>query len=130
LVHLEPGPGREDEETLAGPGADPATYQPVVEEIEARLEKTILWLKGEVAVGEDITTAVTVPAREGLRMLNDRMNGLVEKRKAELDQGITESATRRQLSGFKPIVDQFNFIDKVSGNIERLSRELAAGSGA
>jgi hypothetical protein len=132
LVRLESTPGEGGGEavladTVAGPGADPTTYRPVVEEIEARLKKTTLWLKGEVAVGEDITSVAPASAREGLRMLNDRMNGLVERRKAELDQGTMESATRRQLSAFKPIVDQFNFIDKVSGNIERLSRELASG---
>jgi hypothetical protein len=52
----------------------------------------------------------------------------VEKRKAELEQGTTESATRKELSALKPIVDQFNFIDKVSNNIEKSSRELAAGA--
>jgi len=109
--------------------ADTLAYRPVVEEIEARLEKTTLWLKGEAAVGEDITSVAPASAREGLRMLNDRMNGLVERRKAELDQGTTESATRRQLSAFKPIVDQFNFIDKVSVNIEKLSKELGGGNG-
>jgi len=132
----EPERGAGGGEALAGPVAermgdplaDAVVYQPVVEEIEARLENTTLWLKGEVAVGEDITTAVTIPAREGLRMLNDRMNGLVERRKAELDQGTTESATRRQLSAFKPIVDQFNFIDTVSVNIEKLSKELGGGA--
>jgi len=117
----------EGPEPVAGQGADNAVYRPVVGEIEARLENTIVWLKGEVAVGQDITTVVPVPAREGLRMLNDRMNTLVERRKAELDRGTIESATRKQLSGFKPIVDQFNFIDKVSVNIERLSKELGAG---
>lgn len=112
---------------VGDPLADPVVYRPVVGEIEARLENTIIWLKGEVAVGQDITAAVPAPAREGLRMLNDRMNTLVERRKTELDQGTVESATRKQLSGFKPIVDQFNFIDKVSVNIERLSKELGAG---
>jgi hypothetical protein len=109
--------------------ADTLTYEPVVGEIEARLENTTLWLKGEVAVGEDVATAVVLPAREGLRMLNDRMNGLVERRKSELDQGTMESATRKQLSAFKPIVDQFNFIDTVSVNIEKLSKELSGGKG-
>jgi len=130
----EPGQGRVGG-ALANTGAeptgealaDPETYRPVVDEIESRLGNTIVWLKGEVAVGQDITAVVPAPAREGLRVLNDRMNSLVERRKAELDQGTVESATRRQLSGFKPIVDQFNFIDKVSDNIERLSRELGAG---
>ncbi len=41
----------------------------------------------------------------------------MQQRKAELDQGITESDTRKQLSKLKPIVDQFNFIDKVAADL-------------
>jgi hypothetical protein len=114
----EQGGGKQEEGGL---------YEPVVGEIEARLGNTILRLKGEVAVGEDIAAAAG-SAREGLRMLNDRMNGLVEQRKAELEQGTMESATRKELSVFKPIADQFNFIDNVTINIEKLSKELTAGA--
>jgi hypothetical protein len=108
--------------------ADPPIYLPVVGEIVARLENTIVCLKGEVAEGRDITMATGDVAKEGLRVLNDRVNGLVEGRKAELDRGVIDSDTRRQLSGLKPIVDQFNFIAKVSVNIEQLSKELGSGS--
>lgn len=108
--------------------ADPPVYQPVVSEIDARLENTILWLKGEIAEGRDTTTATADVAREGLRILNDRVNSLVERRKAELGRNIIDSDTRKQLSGLKPIVDQFNFIAKVSVNIERLSKELGGGA--
>lgn len=107
--------------------ADPAVYQPVVNEIGARLENTIVWLKGEVAEGRDTTTATADVAREGLRILNDRVNSLVERRKAELGRGIIDSDTRKDLSGLKPMVDQFNFIAKVSEGIERLSKELGGG---
>jgi uncharacterized membrane protein YccC len=107
--------------------ADPFIYQPVVGEIITRLENTIIWVKGEVADGRDIATATADVAREGLRTLNDRVNNLVERRKAELDKGIIDSDTRKQLSGLKPIVDQFNFIAKVTVNIERLSKELGSG---
>jgi hypothetical protein len=108
--------------------ADPQIYQPVVSEIGARLENTIVWLKGEVAEGRDTTTVTADVAREGLRILNDRVNSLVETRKAELGRGIIDSDTRQRLSGLKPIVDQFNFIAKVSVNIERLSKELGSGA--
>ena len=108
--------------------ADPEIYQPVVSEIGARLENTIIWLKGEVAEGRDTTTVTADVAREGLRILNDRVNSLVETRKAELGRGIIDSDTRQRLSGLKPIVDQFNFIAKVSVNIERFSKELGSGA--
>jgi hypothetical protein len=76
------------------------------------------------ANGTDLPTAAAMTAKQDLRLLNDKMNNLVDRRKAELEKGIIDSDTRRQLSGFKPIVDQFNFIAKVTVNIERLSKEL------
>jgi hypothetical protein len=39
---------------------------------------------------------------------------------------LINSDTRSRLSELKPIVDQFNFIDKVSADIEKLSRELGS----
>ena len=107
--------------------ADPQLYRPVVSEIGARLENTTLWLKGQVAVGRDLSTPAANIAREDLRILNDRINKLVTLRKAELEKGIVDSETRKELSALKPIVDTFNFISKVSGNIERLSKELGSG---
>jgi hypothetical protein len=64
-------------------------------------------------------------ARQDLRLLNDQLNALLEQRRAELGRGLIDSDTRRQLSGLKPVVDQFNFIAKVVSNIGRLSRELS-----
>ena len=107
--------------------ADPPIYQPVVNEIIARLENTIVWVKGEVADGRNIATVTADDAKEGLRILNDRVNSLVERRKAELIRSVIDSDTRKQLSGLKPMVDQFNFIAKVTVNIERLSKELGSG---
>jgi len=107
--------------------ADPPIYQPVVNEIIARLENTIVWVKGEVADGRNIATVTADDAKEGLRILNDRVNSLVERRKAELIRSVIDSDTRKQLSGLKPMVDQFNFIAKVTVNIERLSKELGGG---
>ena len=106
----------------------PLTYQPVIEEIGSRLQKTIACLTDPPGSAADPagTETDTLPAtaKQGLRLLNDKMNNLVDRRKAELEKGIIDSETRRQLSGFKPIVDQFNFIAKVTVNIERLSKEL------
>ena len=114
---------------IPNPGkvADPPLYQPVVSEIQARLENTRLWLKGDVAEGRDLSTPAANAAREDLRILNERVNGLVTIRKAELEKGVVDSETRQKLSALKPIVDTFNFISKVSGNIERLSKELGSG---
>ena len=39
------------------------------------------------------------------------------KRKAELEQGIQDSPTRRQLTLVKSVNDQFNFITKISEDL-------------
>ena len=56
-----------------------------------------------------------------LRVLNDKLNDLLGQRKKELDKGITESETKKDLAAFKPIADQFNFINKAASDIEKLS---------
>ena len=101
--------------------ADPA-YQPVIRAMIARMENTIAFLQEKSRPGELVT------GKEDLRILNEKMNTLMDQRKAELSQGIIESNTRRQLSGFKPIVDQFNFIAKVTADIAKLSQFLRPGA--
>ena len=58
--------------------------------------------------------------KEGIRMLNDTLNGLIDKRKSELQQGITESATRKKLSLFKPVADQLTFISNAAADTEKI----------
>lgn len=101
--------------------ADPVLYQPVVDAMLACLEDAVAGLKGT----GHVENPGAVVAREDLRLLNDQLNALVAQRKAELDRGIIDSDTRRKLSRFKPVVDQFNFIAKVVVNTQRLSRELS-----
>ncbi|MHA4808247.1 FUSC family protein [Flavitalea flava] len=94
-------------------------YQPIILIISGKLENAIRILEkrqGAMASEEG--------SREDLRKLNEKLNVLMGQRKTELDQGLIDTDTRRQLSAFKPIVDQFNFIANVSSDIEKLSREL------
>ncbi|MEO6960855.1 MAG: FUSC family membrane protein [Puia sp.] len=60
-------------------------------------------------------------AKEGLRKMNDRVTAMILKRKAELDQGILESPTRRQLTLVKSVNDQFNFITKISEDLFKVA---------
>ncbi len=101
--------------------ADPV-YQPVIQLMSTRLENTIAFLQGKNRTGESRM------GKEDLRILNEKMNALMDQRKVELEQGIIESDTRRQLTGFKPVVDQFNFIAKVTADIEKLSQTLSPGA--
>lgn len=126
--------------------ADPA-YEPVVQAILDRLENAVVILeKSQTGESGPVTAEQSASAeqtagvkqtggretlirdqwtgKQDLRILNDRMNGWLDQRKAELEQGIIDSDTRRLVSEFKPVVDQFNFIANVSTDIEKLSREL------
>ncbi len=105
-------------EPFAAKYADIA-YQPLVDDIILRLERAVAILQDKVL---NDPPAVR---KEELRILNDRVSVLMEQRKAELDGGVaTAGNTRRQLSEFKPIADQFNFIVKVAADIEKLSGTL------
>jgi uncharacterized membrane protein (TIGR01666 family) len=98
--------------------ADPA-YEPVIDDISFRLEQTAALLSDQPPLSR------TPVNKEALRLLNERVNVLMEQRKAEMDGGVpAESEARRRLSEFKPIVDQFNFIGKVTTDITRISEPL------
>jgi uncharacterized membrane protein (TIGR01666 family) len=100
--------------------ADPA-YEPLVNDIVLRLQCAVGVLKDESV------PAAPLVAKEELRVLNDRLNRLMEQRRNELEGGMgVMTDTRKQLSEFKPIADQFNFIVKVAADIEKLSASLHA----
>jgi hypothetical protein len=61
-------------------------------------------------------------AGEGLRKLNRRMTDMVEIRKKELAEGITEGHLYNSLTGVKLINDQFNFIWKISEDLLKTIR--------
>jgi uncharacterized membrane protein (TIGR01666 family) len=53
------------------------------------------------------------------RLFNNKVNALTENRKKELQNGIMESETRKELSALKPIADQFNFIMNIATSLEK-----------
>lgn len=59
--------------------------------------------------------------------IQQRLQQLLETRRTELKQGILESATMKQLSEFKPVADQFNFIGNIAGDIEKVGGEWVRG---
>ena len=130
--------------------ADPA-YQPVINGVAARLQNAVALLQegpgerpdqqaggnspeglekrkeerpDQRAGGDSAEGPEEAASKEELRILNEKIGAWIDQRKKELGQGIIDSDTRRQLSEFKPVVDQFNFIAKVSSDIEKLCREL------
>jgi hypothetical protein len=53
------------------------------------------------------------------RQFNAKVNELTERRKKELQTGILESDTKKELSNIKPIADQFNFIMNIATSLEK-----------
>ena len=102
-----------------------SAYEPVVDDIVSRLERTVDLL-------QDKTPLAAGPAnKEALRVLNDRIAILMERRKAEMDGKVpANSEAPRRLREFKPIVDQFNFIGKVTSDLGKISEPLRAALAA
>ena len=100
-------------------------YIPAVKVIGVRLENALKGLlhlpRTDVAAAGQGGLSPVAASREELKRLNQKVNTLMETRKEELNNAVTDSHTRRELSALKPIVDQFNFIDKVASDIEKLS---------
>jgi len=55
--------------------------------------------------------------------IQQRTQQLLEARRKELEQGILDSETKKQLSEFKPVADQFNFIDNITTDIRKISTQ-------
>jgi uncharacterized membrane protein YccC len=93
-------------------------FAPVVATISTRLQTALAHFQhAGMAANEENKMA--------FRNLNDKLNELLQRRKMELEKGIIDSETKKELSAFKPIADQFNFINKAATDIERLSNTLA-----
>ncbi|MEJ7684715.1 MAG: FUSC family protein [Segetibacter sp.] len=66
----------------------------------------------------------TVATKDSLRLLNERANTLLQKRKHELEQGLLETSTIKLLVNVKSIVDQFNLIFNVAVDINKITQTL------
>lgn len=95
-------------------------YLPLINNTRLRLNNASAILEGKPIESESSIN------KEALRKLNDRLNALTEQRKTELKQGITDSETRKKLGEFKPVADQFNFINKAAADIEKICQHLQA----
>ncbi|HEY4155583.1 MAG TPA: hypothetical protein VGM24_09145, partial [Puia sp.] len=98
-------------------------YLPVLNAVLSNLSKAGSLLQGNTdkthtaQKAEQSEPAEGSTAKEGLRKMNDRVSAMLVKRRAELEQGIQDSPTRRQLTLVKSINDQFNFITKISEDL-------------
>ena len=52
--------------------------------------------------------------------IQQRLQQLLQARRTELQGGILDSETKKQLTEFKPVADQFNFIGNIAGDIRKI----------
>lgn len=78
---------------------------------------------------EKIITAtpadVAAPEITQHNIIQQRLQKLLQARRNELQQGIRQSDTQKLLTEFKPIADQFNFIDNIATDIKKTSQHWA-----
>jgi len=92
---------------------------PVINASVHALEQSLLLIDGSVK------TDAVKPETAQIRLLDQRINQLVKKRQEEIQSGQMETQTRKLLSDFKSITDQFYFIYKIAVDVEKISLKLS-----
>ena len=90
----------------------------VAEDIKQHFTNALSYIENEEIAREKIDN------KESLRILNDRVNVLLQKRKQELEKGLLETSTRKPLFDLKSIADQFNLIYNVAADINKITKQL------
>ena len=57
-------------------------------------------------------------------LLDKKINALMQTRQQELQQGVLESNSKRYLSTFKSITDQFYFVYKTTQDLQKISKKV------
>ncbi|NCI48670.1 FUSC family protein [Sediminibacterium roseum] len=99
-------------------------YRPLITATTQALQRSLDLLDDEKKKENRNLVINTDP--EQIRLLGQRINQLVVKRQEELKSGQMETATRKMLSDFKSITDQFYFIYKIAVDVEKISMKLEA----
>lgn len=94
-------------------------YLPVINASVHALQQSMLLIDGSVK------TDAVKPETAQIRLLDQRINQLVKKRQEEIQSGQMETQTRKLLSDFKSITDQFYFIYKIAVDVEKISMKLS-----
>jgi len=95
-------------------------FEPVIKTAVARLEDA------ENIISD--TPAENVVAQEfPANNIQQQLQQLLQARRLELQQGILKSDTQKKLTEFKPIADQFNFIDNIATDIKKTGMQWMEG---
>ena len=97
-------------------------YQPVIKASIRSLKRADATLAGKSESGTVETDQTQVS------VLDKKVNALMVERKKELEEGQLETSTRKKLSEFKSITDQFYFIYKTTMDIEKISKKMKSAS--
>ena len=95
-------------------------YRPLITASSSYLENSIYFL-------EETKTTITEKTEEEngqVSLLDKRINDLMLTRRKEVEEGKLETSTRKFLSQFKSITDQFYFIYKTTLDIQKISANL------
>lgn len=93
-------------------------FKPTSEDILQHLSNAIDILDSKTKRAE------TICSKEALRLLNEEVNIILEKRKQELKQGLLETDTKKELLELKSVVDQFNFVHNIAIDIQKVCSKI------
>ena len=97
-----------------------ADYQPLITTSNNALKNSC-----EIIDGKETNIPGAPPVAVQARLLDTRINEMMNKRQEEIKQGLINSDTRKTVSDFKSISDQFYFINKISLDLEKISLKWA-----
>ncbi len=87
------------------------------------MENTQLYFKNAILVLSMQKGNITPPDSSGLKVLNQRVQALLEKRKIEIAEDNLETSTKSELVKTKSVTDQFNFIYNTAAVIYKISSQ-------
>jgi len=90
-------------------------------DFEPLISSTIAKLEDAEKIINNTNTEKAIADAIPQNNIQQRVQSLLEERRKELQQGITESETRTKLSEIKPVADQFNFIINIATDIRKTS---------
>ena len=89
-------------------------------EIGAVMNDTILYFEISIAILQNERPTNELPGKESIRHLNDQAGFLLERRKQELKEGLLETETKTSLTKTKSVIDQFNYVYTIAGDIHKV----------
>jgi hypothetical protein len=92
-------------------------FRPIIKASLGHLDNAAKMLGGD-------NSAITLLNDEENFVIREELKQLLQQRLRELAAGSLETATRRKLSELKTLVDQFEYINKISIELEKLSSRL------